>query len=204
MWRPPCPTNVGKALSSTPFHRDDRAGPASRMRGAPNFDAACVFAALHYDHDKIGTPTPRFAAASRSCDPDPAQSSARLCLKQTEGGSDEHSNRTHPGMARGAGQHPSGDRDTRDARGTPARLQTDPQAQATLGRVSARRGGAAAPLSSCLTRADAPMASSRNAARPAPSRSKARRARTITPALATSVFRRCGDDHRRAGRGDCN
>ena len=92
--------------------------------------------------------------ASRSCDPDPARSSARLCLKRTEGGSDEHSNRTHPGMAHGAGQHPSGDRETRDARGTPARSQADPQAQVALGRVSARRAGAVAPLSSCLTQTE--------------------------------------------------
>jgi hypothetical protein len=55
----PSATNVGKALSSTPLHRDDRAGPASRMRGASNFAAACVFATLHSNHEKIGTSTPR-------------------------------------------------------------------------------------------------------------------------------------------------
>lgn len=41
------------------------------MRGASNFDAASVLAALHYDHDKIGTSTPRFAAAARSLTPTP-------------------------------------------------------------------------------------------------------------------------------------
>ena len=152
---PPCPTTVGKALSSTPFQHDDRAWPASRMRGASNFDAAVRSAALHFVHDKIGTSTPRFAAASRSCDPDLARSSARLCLKRTEGGSDEYSNRTYPNMARGAGQHPSGDRDQRDARGTPARSQADPQAQAALGRVT-ETGRRCRPVSSCLTPLDAP------------------------------------------------
>lgn len=152
---PHCPTTVGKALSSTPFQHDDRAWPASRMRGASNFDADVRSAVLHFVHDKIGTSTPRVAAASRSCDPDHARSSNRLCLKRTEGGSDEHSNRTHPNMARGAGQYPRGDRDTRDARGTPARSQTDPQAQAALERVT-ETGRRCRPLSSCLTRLDVP------------------------------------------------
>lgn len=58
-------------------------------------------------------------------------------------GEPEHSNRTHPSMARGAGQHPGGDRDQRDAQGTPPRAQADPQAQAALGRVTG--DGAALP-----------------------------------------------------------
>jgi hypothetical protein len=61
----PACTNVGKALSSSPLHRDDRAGPASRMRGAPNFAAAFVSLPLHSSHDKIGTPTPLLARPLR-------------------------------------------------------------------------------------------------------------------------------------------
>ena len=85
MWRPPCPTTVGKALSSTPFQHDDRAWPASRMRGASNFDAAVRSAALHFVHDKIGTSTPRFAAASRSLTPTtPDRQTASVSSEQKE------------------------------------------------------------------------------------------------------------------------
>ena len=57
-----------------------------------------------------------------------------------------HSHHTHPGMARGSGSNTSRNRSTRDARtGTPGSAQARPQAQAALGRVTGRRGGAGRP-----------------------------------------------------------
>lgn len=119
-------------------------GPRQGCVVPPILPRPFVSLTLHYDHDKIGTPTPRFAAATRSCDPDPARSSARTRLKRTDGGSHAHADRTHPGMARRFGKHPGGDSTARDARtGTPGGSQADPQAQAALGRVTS--DGAALP-----------------------------------------------------------
>lgn len=103
-------------------------------------------AALLFNHDKIGTSTPRFAAASRSCDPDPARPSGRPVFKRTDGGSHAHLNRTHPGMACGSGSNPSGDCSTRDACPcTPGRSEAHAQAQAALGRVTGGRGSITSP-----------------------------------------------------------
>ena len=67
------------------FHCDDRAGSASRMRGASNFAAACVPLRSPAPTKSV-PPRPACAAASRSCDPDPVRSSARARLnEQTEG-----------------------------------------------------------------------------------------------------------------------
>jgi hypothetical protein len=70
------------------------------MRGAPNFAAACVFAALHSGRDKIGTPTPRFAAAARSLTPTPTDRQAAPVLgEQTEVHMHTHTARTQAWLA---------------------------------------------------------------------------------------------------------
>ncbi len=73
----PAPLDIRKVLSSTPFYRDDRPRPASRMRGSPDFVAA--FASLRPRQNRH-PPRPACAAAARSCDPVPARSSACLCF----------------------------------------------------------------------------------------------------------------------------
>lgn len=130
----PQPTIVGKALSSTPHHRDDRAVQAARMRGAPNF--AADFAPLRPPQNRIPH-APLARSLTRSCDPSAARSSGRPRHQQTDGGSHANPDRTHPGMARGPSQDPSGDLSTWHARGTATGSQAVPQAQAAMGRVRA-------------------------------------------------------------------
>lgn len=95
-------------------------------------------------HHKIGSPTPRWRG--RSCGPvtpAPPDRQAAPRHQQTDGGSHANADRTHPGMARGPCQDPSGDRSTWHARGTATGSQAVPQAQAAMGRVSG--DGAALP-----------------------------------------------------------
>ena len=114
------------------------------MRGASNFDAACVPLRSTPTTTKSAPPRPASRPLRGPVTPTPPDRQAAPVFKRTDGGSHAHSNRTHPGMARGSGSNPSGDRSTRDACPcTPGRRQAGSQAQAALGRVTS--DGAALP-----------------------------------------------------------